>query len=208
MPSKRPQRIERAGAVREAPDARLRERRTARRHGEDRERGVACGGGVECARQHVGAHHHARTAAGRRVVDRAVPVGGKVADLYRIERPLALGERAAGEAGTERPGKHLGIEREDGGGEAHCRLAPIAVPRRTPGPRTEKGGAWGSGPRRAPGNKKGMLIAGESSARSGSPTPPRPATARHRRPPSAGRCRSRPRPNSADAAVASRRGSR
>ena len=82
-------------------------------------------GAVDRLGQHIGAHHHARAAAGRRVVDRAVPVGREVADLHRLERPRARLQRPAGERQAERARKHFGIEREHGGAKAH-RLPPAS----------------------------------------------------------------------------------
>ena len=67
--------------------------------------------------KNIGAHHHARAAAGRRVVDRAVAVGGEVTDLDGFQRPGAGLQRAAGERQAERARKHFGVEGEHGGAE-------------------------------------------------------------------------------------------
>ena len=85
--------------------ARLRQRRAARAHQQPRAGVVRQR--VEGARQHIGLHHHAGPAAGRRVVDGAVLVGGCVADVVRVERPEAGRERLAGEACRQRSGKHF-----------------------------------------------------------------------------------------------------
>jgi len=44
-------------------------------------------GAGDRAVEHIGAQHHARPAAERCVVDRAVLVGGEIADIDRVERP-------------------------------------------------------------------------------------------------------------------------
>ena len=94
-------------------DARLRQRRPARAHQQprpafdDRQR-------VERARNDVGAQNHAGAAAGRRVVDAAVAIGRRIADVARLELPETGGLRLAGEARAQRSGKHVGEERENG----------------------------------------------------------------------------------------------
>ena len=60
-------------------------------------------GGVDGRGGDVGAHHHAGAAAGRRVVDRAMLVGGEIADVDGLQRPFAFGERLAGEARRAAP---------------------------------------------------------------------------------------------------------
>ena len=79
------------------------------------------------ARQHVGLHHHAGAAAGRRVVDGAVPVGGVLADVAASSDQMPAGQRLAGEAHAERPGKHLGKEREDGRAPHDSGLSPLVA---------------------------------------------------------------------------------
>ena len=63
--------------------------------------------GVDRGGQHIGLHHHAGAAARRRVIDGAMPVVRRIADVAHIERPEAAVERLAGERGAERPRKHL-----------------------------------------------------------------------------------------------------
>ena len=53
---------------------------------------------VDCRGGDVGAHHHARAASRRRVIDRAMLIGGEVANVDGAKRPFAFGERLAGEA--------------------------------------------------------------------------------------------------------------
>ena len=65
-------------------------------------------GGVDGVRQHVGAQHHAGPAAGRGVVDAAVPVGGGGPDVPRLQRPQPGRQRLAREADAERPGNISG----------------------------------------------------------------------------------------------------
>ena len=115
-PSKRPHR-----RIAPWPAARSRTRAwvsgvAARRHRQHR---PAVGDAVERRGEHVGPQHHPRPAAGRRVVDAAVLVGGEVADLARVEAPQALGQRPPGQADAQRPRKHLRVKRQDGGGERH-----------------------------------------------------------------------------------------
>ncbi len=93
--------------------------------------------------KHIGAHHHARPAAGRRVVDRAVPVGGEVTDLHGFERPGSGLQRAAGERQAERARKHLGVEGEHGGAETH-RLPPASFGPRGRSFRLKRPGRSGS----------------------------------------------------------------
>src|SRR5262249_44830268 len=98
-----------------------------------------CAGGVDRAGEHVGLHHHAGTAAGGRVVDRAMPVGGVVADIDRVKRPHAVRQRLAGEAQPQRAGKHLRKNRQ------HARRPHrYAPPSGFHSPRAKRGGE-GSG---------------------------------------------------------------
>src|SRR5581483_2186119 len=99
-----------AKAAGEFGDALLCQRHAAWRHQQTRTR--VARHRVECAREHVGFHHHACAAAGRRVVDGAVPVGGGIADIVDVEIPDAGGERFAAEAHRERAWKHLRENRE------------------------------------------------------------------------------------------------
>ena len=91
----------------------LGERRAARAHDQPRPLVVGLKRRVEARRQNVGAHHHARPAARRRVVDRAVAAEPVLADVARLERPKPARQRVAGEAEAERPGEHLGEQSED-----------------------------------------------------------------------------------------------
>ena len=75
--------------------------------GEEHARAVV-GDGGQGGVDHVGAHHHAGAAAERGVVHRAVPVGGEVADVDRVERPDAGRQGPAGERAGERAREHLG----------------------------------------------------------------------------------------------------
>jgi hypothetical protein len=47
-----------------------------------------------------------------------------LADVAHLERPQARRQRLAGQRMPERPGEHLGIEGEDGGGEGHM-IPPV-----------------------------------------------------------------------------------
>ena len=118
-PSKRPQISVDARPGGERADPRLGQRRPARGQGENRRAGRRPPRPPPPRGEHVDAQHHPRPATRRRVVDRAVPVGGEVPDIARRERPDSVSQRAAGEAVPERPGKHLGVEGEDGGGQGH-----------------------------------------------------------------------------------------
>ena len=69
--------------------------------------------------EHVYFQHHPCPAARGRVINRAVLVARKVADLNGIERPCPLGQCTARKAVPQWPGEHVGIERKDGGGEGH-----------------------------------------------------------------------------------------
>ena len=75
--------------------------------------------GIDRRRQHVGPQHHARAAAGRGVIDAAVTVGGGIPDVARLQLPQARCQRLARQADAERPGKHLGEQRENGGAPGH-----------------------------------------------------------------------------------------
>src|ERR1700674_2400981 len=90
----------------ELTHAALRERPAARRQQDARARIARRRRRVERAREHVGAHHHAGTAARRRVVNRAMLVERVRPDVDGVARPQAS-QRAAGEACTKRPGKKL-----------------------------------------------------------------------------------------------------
>ncbi len=59
--------------------------------------------------QNVGFQHHAGAAAGRRIVDRAMPVFGEIPDLQRIDRPVAALQRPCRKASAPRcPGNISG----------------------------------------------------------------------------------------------------
>ena len=60
----------------------------------------------------IRAHNHARAAARRRVVDRAMLVVGEIADVEGRQAPQAILKRAPGQAEAERPRKHLGKQRQ------------------------------------------------------------------------------------------------
>ena len=77
--------------------------------------------GVDRRRQHVGPQHHAGPATGRSVIDAAMLVGGRSADIARLKLPQARRQRLARQANAERPGKHLGEERENGGAPGHIK---------------------------------------------------------------------------------------
>ncbi len=66
-----------AGARRKLAHARLRQRLSARRHRQHRAIWMGRQRMVDRARQHIDLEHHARPAAGRRIVDRAVLVLAK-----------------------------------------------------------------------------------------------------------------------------------
>ena len=110
-----------AGAGGERPGAGLGEGRAA---GGEVEDGPVGGGGVERGGGDVGAHHHAGAAAGRGVVDRAVAVGGHVADVAEVQPPEAVLQRPADEREAERAGEHLRVEGEDAGGPGGGHGAP------------------------------------------------------------------------------------
>ena len=112
-PSNRRAKNDRAGALGERACARLRQRRAARGHQQARARIVLGRGGVDRRRQHVGAHHHAGAAAGRRVVDGAMAAEPMLADLPRLKRPDAARKRVAGERQAQGTWKHFGKEGED-----------------------------------------------------------------------------------------------
>ena len=86
-----------AGTGGEFAHLRLRQRFPARAHQQPRAR-IALGRRmVDRPGQHVGAHHHAGAAAGRRVVDGAVAAEAEVTDRHGGERPDVRLERLARE---------------------------------------------------------------------------------------------------------------
>src|SRR5712691_10625726 len=103
-----------ARRLREVANASLQERLAARREHNARARVVRRSRRIDRPRQHVGTHHHAGSAARRRIVDRAVLVGGEIADIDRLARPDFLTERLAGEARAKRARKQLGEYRQYG----------------------------------------------------------------------------------------------
>ena len=107
---------DRSAAGGESADAGLGQRSAAR--GQRKHR-AAIGDAVQRGSEHVGPQHHPRPAAGRRVVDAAVLVGGEVADLAGVERPQTVGQGPARQAQPQRPGKHLRVEGQDSSGEWH-----------------------------------------------------------------------------------------
>ena len=82
----------------------LRQRPSARAHQQPWPRIAGRRGVVDRLGQNIGAHHHAGAAAGRRVVDGAVAVGGEIADLDRLQRPRSGFERPAGQRQAKRAG--------------------------------------------------------------------------------------------------------
>src|SRR3546814_361149 len=74
---------------------------------------------VDRGGEHVGLEHHPRAAPRRRVIDSAMLVGREIADLHRRAMPSAAFERAPRHAVPQGAGKHVGIERQGDGGEAH-----------------------------------------------------------------------------------------
>src|SRR6185437_8689037 len=71
----------------------------------------------------------AGAAAGGRVVDGAVAVGGEITDLNRFQCPGAGFQCAAGQRQAERARKHLRVERQHRGGKAHLSPPASLVPR-------------------------------------------------------------------------------
>ena len=63
---------------------------------------------IQARGEHVGAHHHARAAAGRRVVDRAMAPEAMLANIERLAGPQPARERVAGEAWPSGPGNICG----------------------------------------------------------------------------------------------------
>ena len=120
-PSKRPQTMTRPGP---AASSRTRAWSSGLPRGLISSRGRGSSGGrhgVDGRGQHVGAQHHAGAAARGRIVHRAVPAEAVLADVVRVERPVAALQRLAGQGKSERAGKHLGKQGEHGGGKAHQR---------------------------------------------------------------------------------------
>ena len=81
MPSKRPQTMTAPGPAASSRDAGLGQRLSARAHQQLWPRVTGGRDGVDGGGEDVGLQHHAGAAAGRRVIDRAVPVGGEIAEL-------------------------------------------------------------------------------------------------------------------------------
>ena len=109
-----------ARASRKLAHLRLGQRLAARRHRQQGCLGRRRQDMVDGPSEDVGAHHHAGTAASRRIVDRAMPVGGEIADLHRFQRPQTFSQSAPGEAVPERTREHFRVERQDPGRPAHC----------------------------------------------------------------------------------------
>ncbi len=89
-----------AGPRCDVADARLRDRLAARGHGQDRSPLSHAGNGRA---QHVGLEHHARPAAGGRIVDRTMLVGREIADLYGFAGPVSALERTPRKADASYP---------------------------------------------------------------------------------------------------------
>jgi len=69
--------------------------------------------------RHISAHHHAGAAAGGRVVHRPMLAQAMLADVAHIQRPKPIGQCLAQQRDAQRPRKHFGEEREDGGRPGH-----------------------------------------------------------------------------------------
>ena len=69
--------------------------------------------------QHIGLHHHAGSAARRCIIDSAMPVGRRIADVAHIERPYAGFAAPCRRANAERSRKHLREQRQYGRVPAH-----------------------------------------------------------------------------------------
>src|SRR5690606_20981293 len=85
LETRRHQHYPRAGC--ELPNARLIEWFAARRKQQFRTRIVSYRDRIDGAGEDIGTHDHARSAAGRGVVDRTVPALAEVADIDRLARP-------------------------------------------------------------------------------------------------------------------------
>ncbi|EGE57287.1 hypothetical protein RHECNPAF_4460059 [Rhizobium etli CNPAF512] len=107
-----------AVACRKFAHALLRQRPAARAHQQARA-GIVLTGAVDGAGENVGFEHHAGAAAGRRVVDGAVFIGGEIADLHRVQRPLPALHCLAGEGKAQMSRKHLRIECQHARPESH-----------------------------------------------------------------------------------------
>ena len=128
IPSKRGQRMTSPGPAAHSRACAWRKGSPARAHHETRARIVGRGRGVEARCDDVGAHHHARAPACRRVVDGAMAAEPMLADVARLERPQGPRERLARQRLAERPGEHAGKEREDGRGKHRATLSASAPP--------------------------------------------------------------------------------
>src|SRR5271168_4375127 len=111
----------------------LREWLAARAHDQPRTRIVRRQRRVEAGGEHVGAHHHARPAAGRRVVDRAMAAEAMLANIPRLERPQPARQRVARERKAERAGEHLREQSQQRAGE-HRRVVRVNPAGRKPLP--------------------------------------------------------------------------
>src|SRR5262249_9159404 len=74
----------------------------------------------ECCVDDIGPQHHSRPAPERCVIDAAVPVGRKIPNIPRAQRPKPTLERPPRQRGAERPREHIRTEGEDGGAPAHA----------------------------------------------------------------------------------------
>src|SRR5690606_13006907 len=92
-----------AGTVSQFANLRLCQRLSARAHQKARARILCRSSRINRAGKNVGSHHHAGTAAGRRVIDAAMLVEREVADLHGVERPRSLAHGATCERLAERP---------------------------------------------------------------------------------------------------------
>ncbi len=111
-PSKRPASSSAPGPAASSAASAWRQRLAARRQVDQRRIGFLGLGGIDGGGQHVGAHHHAGAAAGRRIVDGAMPADAELADGYRAQRPQAGLQRPADERDAERSREHLRKQRQ------------------------------------------------------------------------------------------------
>ena len=99
-----------AGAACQRLHLLLSQRGTAGREQEARRATLCRPNGIDGRCQDIGAHDHTRPPAERMIVDGAVFIARKAADVHRFQPPEAGIEAAAGERGAERARKDLGVE--------------------------------------------------------------------------------------------------
>ena len=111
---------------REIPRHRLRERPPARREIDQRPAApVETVDGCGC---HIRAQHHAGPAAGRRIVDIAVPPDPEGPQVHRLPRPDFLFPRALQDGHAQRPRKRLGKQGNERRQELHRHAARCSAP--------------------------------------------------------------------------------